>query len=67
MPTTAFGGDHLHGRDHIDDEPGAKDFMRFHNPGVVNTIDELTANIPSGPPGYQYQEPNYRKPIREGT
>jgi len=37
--------------------------MVNHDPGVVKTVDHLSAHIPSGPPGYQYQEPNYRRPI----
>ncbi len=37
-----------------------------HNPGVVKTIDQLSQSIPSGPPGYQYKEPNFRRPIGGG-
>ncbi len=66
-PPTSFGRDpYQHpyrGEDDADD--AGVDYGRFHNPGVVSAIDELTAQIPAGPPGYQYQEPNYRKPIRE--
>jgi hypothetical protein len=49
----------LHSSYDGDDE----NFLRDHNPNVVHAIDELSTLIPSGPPGYQYSEPNYRQPI----